>query len=221
MSTDPNLVDLLQQIQKELHSQTEHLNAIQTGFASENSSSSAWLHHLIDFWVILFADIGAAVVILVTFESWREKDRQHTERAQRILSKLGPVLPSFIQNLTRLVPQMQAAPNTGFAMPWGSNSSMNALLTDPELSPGSLDWEYPGGANLKAALTDLRNQIGAIDRLPTGAAFSRVQKVLDKAQALGKIQDSHLNKYARGKTTLTWSRFVHWVISKMIRQSKM
>jgi hypothetical protein len=149
MAVDPGIADLL----RELQNQSSQLESIRKGIELQNSVKAfAWLH-LSDLVIITIADIIAAGAVLITFESWRETDRQHTERAQKILSKLSP----HMQPLLLFLGSKIAVNNqVSYAAPWSHSSQMWADFSDPSLLSGALDWRYPGGEQLNLAFQKLK-----------------------------------------------------------------
>lgn len=209
--TDTQIVEIMREIQKDLHGSAEVLNAIRSELANQNSFRAQTLSHFVDFLVIFAADVSAAVAVLVTFESWRERDHQNMERAHRVLAKMGPNLSVLIPSLERTIPEMMAAPSTVFSMQWGGiRSAIHNWLEDPDLSRGALDWEYPEGETLKDAFHEMRDRIRGVGTT-TGNLIAEVQEILKAARRVEQIQNDQKSLYVGAKISTTWRRFLSWI----------
>ena len=201
MTTDPGLVDIL----RELQNQSRELVTIREGITAQNSWMSFLSRHGWDFIVIFLADVAAAVVVLVTFESWKERDRQHTERAQRVLTKIGPHMTPLIQFLEQMATNVSS---TQYATPWSSQrSKLGEDFSDSSLLPGSLDWQYPGGAELLAGFVTMRQLMTRAGATMASGSYSSTPALLEAARKVESLRQRQFETYGSGKTRKTWVRF--------------
>jgi hypothetical protein len=167
MASNPNLLEVLKHLDQTIRENLNQLAAALIEF-KRSDVSSPLLYHVVDFGVILVADILAAMFVLVTFESWRERDRMNVEKAQRILEIIGPACESLISSIPSCLPGMKSAPN------------------------GAHYWEYPDSQMTLDALSDLQKKYNQTAPTMSGIALPAVEAVLASALSLNKIRKAEV-----------------------------
>jgi hypothetical protein len=191
MASNPNLLEVLKHLDQTIRENLNQLAAALIEF-KRSDVSSPLLYHVVDFGVILVADILAAMFVLVTFESWRERDRMNVEKAQRILEIIGPACESLISSIPSCLPGMKSAPNGAHYLSWRMDPDLHSERFHHDLNAGSIYWEYPDSQMTLDALSDLQKKYNQTAPTMSGIALPAVEAVLASALSLNKIRKAEV-----------------------------
>ncbi len=153
--------------------------------------SDATFHHFIDFWVILFADVGAAFVAVALFEA-KKADRERCEESLNQLFQLADHFEKYYRRELAKVPMNN-----------NLSHQIASYIDDESRSLEGLDsnilfWRFVGGKRFRHRYQDiLKSRRIAHQGQPSAELRGALQKLISQFCDLKSEIENKLNARSR------------------------
>lgn len=153
-----------------------------------------WLDHLIDFFVILAADVGAAYFAIKIFES-RSADRERTERSLSLLYQLATRLRDFTwQRRAGITPHAHMEARI-------ENDPTDNQRAFENINDDFLFWNFKSAKTFREQFNKIRIQKAAIHNAqPAGELRAKMDTLIEQLDFLKRDIEVEL----KPKRSLGW-----------------